>query len=79
MPKKLSLITFILILMLKISAQDFAIIPKPMEMSAGSGFFVLDKNCSLLYDAGNGEVARIAGFFNDYLEKMYGFKISSGG
>ncbi len=62
--------------MFKVSAQDFAIIPKPMEISAGNGNFILDKNCSLIFDVNNKEVSRIAAFFNEYLEKMYDLQLN---
>lgn len=58
-----------------ISAQDISVIPKPAEISARDGSFALDKNCGLQYDKANGEVARIAGFFNEYLENVYGFRL----
>ncbi len=75
MPKKLLLISFILFMILKISAQDIAIIPQPMEISKGNGLFVLDKDCTLKFDVNNLEVARIAGFLNEYIQQMYGLKL----
>jgi len=74
MRKKLNLIILILFITMNISAQEFAIIPKPMELSKGAGQFVLDKDCVLKFDTGNAEISRIAGFLNEYLQEMYGFK-----
>ncbi len=68
---------FILLLFFvtNVSAQELSIIPKPAEMSIQKGSFVLDKNCTLQFDASNREITRIAGFFNDYMNEMYGFTI----
>ncbi len=74
MVKKINLFVFILFMVINISAQDFAIIPKPQEISTGVGKFILDKNCSLQYDETNSEVARISGFFQEYLENVYDIK-----
>jgi hexosaminidase len=74
MVKKINLFVFILFMVINISAQDFAIIPKPQEISTGVGKFILDKNCSLQYDETNIEVARISGFFQEYLENVYDIK-----
>jgi hexosaminidase len=74
MIKKTSLFIPILFAVLTISAQDFALIPKPNEISHRAGTFVLDKNCSIQFDNTNIEIARIAGFFSNYLEKMYSLK-----
>ena len=56
-------------------AQVISIIPKPAELSVKSGTFLLNSECSLQFDAANEEVVRIADFFNDYLQNMYGYKI----
>ena len=62
---------------INISAQDFAIIPKPMEISKGSGSFVLDKTCTIQFDANNREVSKIADFFSDYIENLYDLKFEN--
>ena len=67
----------ILFIAMNISAQEFAIIPKPMELSKGNGQFILDKNCVLQYDANNAEVARIAGFLNEYLREVYDIDVKA--
>lgn len=57
-------------------AQDFSIIPKPQELIKKEGKFVLDKTCSISFDSGNKELARIAGFFKEYVKTVYGFEMS---
>ncbi len=71
MKKQLYFIFSILLISLNVSAQDFAIIPKPMELSAGEGKFQLDENCIIQFDAKNPELKRIAAFFEDYLKESY--------
>ena len=75
MKRNLSLLILLLFFVMNISAQELAIIPEPAEMSVQKGNFVLDKNCTLQFDASNQDLARIADFFNDYLKEMYGFTI----
>ncbi len=65
----------ILFFVMNISAQEIAVIPKPAEVSFLKGNFNLDKNCTFKFDTSNEEIAKIAGFFNDYLELVYGFKV----
>ncbi len=36
----------------------------------------MDKNCGIQYDKTNEEISRIANFFNEYLENVYGFKLN---
>ncbi len=79
MKKQLYFIFSILLISINISAQDFAIIPKPMEISTRSGQFELNKECSLKFEANNKDISRIARFFNEYLEKFYGFKMKENG
>ncbi len=78
MRKQLYFILSILFISLNVSAQDFAIIPKPMEISAGKGNFQLDENCVLKLDANNAELARIGSFFTEYLDNFYGLKLKGG-
>jgi hexosaminidase len=74
MKRILILSAVILFLSVNVPAQEFAIIPKPEKMEAHEGIFTLDKECVLKYDTSNEEVSRIAGFFNGYLENLYGFR-----
>lgn len=55
-------------------AQELNIIPKPKEVQIHEGSFSLDSKCVIKFDESNPELARIAGFFNDYLNTLYGFK-----
>lgn len=47
-----------------------------MEISSGSGKFVLDKSCSLQFDATNKDVARIADFFSEYVDNVYDIQLA---
>ncbi len=73
MKRKHYLLIPILFFVVNISAQNVPVIPKPAVISEKEGNFTLDKNCSLQYDKSDDEVARIAGFFNEYLGDVYGF------
>lgn len=75
MKRKHYLFISILFFVMNISAQDISVIPRPAEISVRNGSFILDKDCGLQYDKTNEEVARIANFFNEYLDKLYGFKL----
>ena len=70
------LFIFILLLGETLHAQDLAIIPKPKEIQTQKGNFLLSKETTLQYDAENIDVARIAQFFNDYLNSVYDFSKS---
>lgn len=72
-----SLIVLILLTTMTISAQQISIIPQPKEMNVKEGVFELDENCAVQFDTSNEEIARIASFFNDYLENIYGFRTTS--
>jgi len=56
-------------------AQEIAIIPKPAEYLIKQGVFELTPDCKLQIDESNADVVRIAGFFNDYLQEVYGLKM----
>lgn len=73
--KQLIYLTFLLIFSNSIFAQEIAIIPKPMEMAVKQGMFTLDNNSVLKFDANNPDVSRIAKFFSDYIETVYGIAI----
>ena len=75
MKRKHFLFIPILFFVMNISAQDISIIPKPAEISVREGNFILSKSCGLQYDKTNEEIARIAGFFNEYLDNIYGLKL----
>ena len=73
------LISFVLLIIFTtpLIAQEVAIIPKPSEVSVKKGSFFLDNNCTLKFDENNAEIARIANFFNEYLEDFYGFSLTN--
>ena len=75
MKRNLLLLILLLFFIMNVSAQEPAIIPKPAEISIQKGNFVLNQYCTLQFDASNKELARIAAFFNDYMNEMYGFTI----
>jgi hexosaminidase len=75
MTKKFSLFILILFAVITITAQDFAIIPKPMEISNGSGSFTLDNSCTVQFDVSNVELMRIATFFSEYLANVYNINL----
>ena len=79
MKRKSGLILLFLTIIFHVSAQDFAIIPKPSEMSIREGKFILDNTCSIKADVNNPEVSKIAGFFNEYLNNVYGISSSDEG
>ncbi|NCB09777.1 MAG: beta-N-acetylhexosaminidase, partial [Bacteroidia bacterium] len=57
-------------------SQEFSIIPKPVEISVQKGSFTLTRESSLQFDTSNSEISRIAEFFNEYLNTVYGFNLS---
>jgi hexosaminidase len=75
MKRKHYLFISILFFVMNISAQHISVIPKPAEISSREGNFTLDKSCCLQFDKSNEEISRIAGFFNEYLDNIYGFKL----
>ena len=71
---KFTIALTILFLRLNLSAQDINVIPKPNEVKPGTGYFTLDNNISLNFDPANKDVARIAGFFAEYLQNLHQIK-----
>ncbi|NOY96078.1 MAG: beta-N-acetylhexosaminidase [Chlorobi bacterium] len=60
-------------------AQEAAIIPKPSNLQIKEGEFILGQENTLKFNASDENLSRIAGFFNEYLELYYGFKLSENG
>jgi hexosaminidase len=80
MKQKMMLVfLFIFYFSLKMSAQQFNIIPKPMQVSAEKGSFLLSNGYTVVFDANNTETARIAGFLSDYLKNVYGISQGTDG
>lgn len=57
-------------------AQEVAIIPAPVKMQIQSGNFILNKSTQII--VANEQDKLAANFLNDYLEKIYGIKLSFG-
>jgi hexosaminidase len=54
------------------SAQEINIIPRPAEIKMGKGFFTITTETAIAYD----QFSESAAFFlNEYLNKVYGFKL----
>lgn len=79
MKRKFQFILLILCMGVNISAQQFSIIPKPAEISIRENSFTLDNTCAIEFDANNTELARIAGFFSEYLNKAYSLDLNGSG
>ncbi len=74
--KRLIYLGFLMFFSNFIWAQEIAIIPKPAEYIPKQGIFELNADCNLQIDQNNEDEVRISGFFNDYLQEMYGFKMN---
>jgi hexosaminidase len=57
-------------------AQEIAIIPKPVKTEWLNGNFLITKKTVLV--AGTNDEKKSAGFLNEYLEKLYGFRLTIG-
>jgi len=77
--KRLIYLSLMIFIGLSAIAQETTIIPKPSEVAISNGVFTLDKNVTLQFDNSNQELNRIASFFNDYLQTVYGFKLAENG
>ena len=77
MTKRTKLFLLFLFIVINISAQEFAIIPKPLEISIREGRFILDKSVTIQFDDSKKEVSKIAGFFSEYIENMYDIKFEN--
>jgi len=63
----------------KAFSQQVAIIPQPAKLQIKAGQFTLDEGCLLQTEGKHQDLARIAGFFNDFLQKNYGFQLKNSG
>ncbi len=57
-------------------AQEKAIIPRPVKTEWLKGDFTINRNTVLSFS--NGSEKASADFFNDYLERIYGFRLATG-
>lgn len=71
---KCKVIFLLALLSSSVVAWSQAIIPQPIKSETRPGVFLLDSLCVLKFDFENLELARIAGFFGDYLQELYGFR-----
>lgn len=56
-----------------LSGQDISIIPKPAEITKGTGVFIISPSTVLVIS--NGVDENTAAFFNNYLKQFYGFQL----
>ncbi len=55
------------------SQTNFNVVPAPVELKIGNGYFKIDKETRIVLEGVNLE--KIAGLFNNYLEENYGFNL----
>ncbi len=58
-------------------AQKPAIIPEPSKITVGEGTLVLTAETGIIFDSSNADLKNIAGVFNEYLQKYYGFQLQA--
>lgn len=75
MRQKLNLLFLFLMLTSFINSQELNIIPLPNKITRGSGSFTIDKTCTLVVNKHIADAVRIADFFDEYLNSMYGFTL----
>ncbi|MGK2860895.1 MAG: glycoside hydrolase family 20 zincin-like fold domain-containing protein [Chitinophagaceae bacterium] len=69
---------WIYLVMMLISGQAFSqvnIIPKPVSLTIGDGIFTLNSDTKIVFK--EKDLGKQAAFFNDYLQKFYGFKLKT--
>ena len=64
-----------LFLTIALEAQDISMIPKPVSLVAGKGTFTISSNTRIRME-GSGVKASVD-FLNDYLERIYGFRLQA--
>jgi len=57
-----------------LDAQEVSILPKPVSVIFGKGAFSISPSTQIKLEGSN--MARCVNFFNDYLQKYYGFKLN---
>ena len=58
-----------------IFAQTAGIIPQPSQFVMGEGNFLMNSETGFVFDSSVAELKNIAGIFNQYLQKYYGFQL----
>lgn len=77
MKPKLFFISIFILMATILFAQTVSIIPQPSKLTINSSEFILNNDCSLLFDKTNMELYNVAGLFNEYLYKYYGFNLAN--
>jgi len=66
----------------QVSGQDMesqiSIIPKPLKIQKGAGYFEVTPLTQLIFDSESEEHDQLVDYFQDYLERHYGFNLISG-
>lgn len=66
-------------ILIKAHPQKISIIPQPSKVQINMGEFILNRDCTFLFDNTNQEIVRIVAFFNDFLKKKYDFQLNKNG
>jgi hexosaminidase len=74
-----TIIILIITTISQVHSQPDAVIPRPSMVQTKTGEFIIDEDCLLLYDHSNQEIARIAGFMNEYLVNRFHFQMKTSG
>lgn len=74
MSKSLSLVFSFLMIASLAQSQTLNIIPAPVKAEAKQGTFLITPKTSIVVTSAAAD--KSAAFFNDYLEKFYGFKLN---
>jgi hexosaminidase len=61
------------------NSMQLPLIPKPSNVQLKTGEFIIDEDCLLQFDHSNQEIARIAGFLNEFLENSFHFQLKISG
>ncbi|HTQ28452.1 MAG TPA: beta-N-acetylhexosaminidase, partial [Puia sp.] len=64
-----------LFLTIALEAQDISMIPKPVSLVAGKGTFTISSNTRIRMEGSS--VKASVDFLNDYLERIYGFRLQA--
>jgi hexosaminidase len=73
MIKKTISFAFLVIISFAAFCQEISIIPQPVSLQKGSGKFTISSKTAI--QVNDDEDRKAADFFNDYLQKIYGFKL----
>ncbi len=71
--KKITCLFLMFVTLSAMAQSNISIIPKPVELRAGTGYFTLNKSTIILY---NNDEKHNADMLNFYLKKLYGFTLT---